>query len=84
MTELTSRTLRIDDWNTVSLPDKYYDLAAHERQKQSIAMGDALLPLEGYDFRKDEADIKQKTKAGPAKTRLEDELSQEAVSALTA
>ncbi|KAL7010013.1 hypothetical protein EMMF5_000032 [Cystobasidiomycetes sp. EMM_F5] len=72
-----------EDWNTVTLPNKYYDLAAHERKLRSIADGETLLPLDGtYDFRQDEADIKIKTKAAPVKVRPEDELSYEALTEL--
>ena len=70
----------VEDWNTVTLPKKYYDLVAHERKLQSIALGETLLEQEGqYDFRADEAAHARGSKQ-PVKKVADDLLSQEAVS----
>jgi hypothetical protein len=69
----------VEDWNTVTLPKKYYDLAAHERKMQSIALGETLLLQDGqYDFRADEAAHARGSKQ-PAKKVGDDLLSQQAV-----
>lgn len=74
----------IEDWNTVTLPKKYYDLAAHERKMKSIALGETLLLQEGqYDFRADEAAHARGSKQ-PTKKAADDQLSQEAVRAVLA
>lgn len=73
-----------EDWNTVTLPKKYYDLAAHDRKVKSIALGETLLLQEDqYDFRADEAAHARGSKQ-PAKKIGDDQLSQEAVSSSTA
>lgn len=66
----------------MTLPEKYYNLEAHERMLQSIANGEMLMGGEEvYDFRKDEADISKRVKASaPARPKQEEHLSQSAVS----
>jgi len=66
----------------VTLPDKYYNLEAHERMLRSIANGDTLPGDEGiYDFRLDEADISRRARAAAVPTsKNEDHLTYEAVS----
>lgn len=67
-----------EDWNTVTLPEKYYNLEAHERRMRSIANGETIAPEDtSYDFRKDEADIKNRQRAEPRQTRPQDELTYE-------
>ena len=67
----------MEDWNTCTLPAKYYDLPGHERKLASIAQGETLLAYSGepYDFRKDEAMHSRNARSSAPKVTQESYLS---------